>query len=104
MDGILKVTPTELENASTEFGAINTNIRSITDSMISLINSLKTTWQGEASEAFNTKFMQLEDDMDTIHRMIDEHVRDLNDMAQKYKEAEIANVDTSNQLAGDVIS
>ncbi len=104
MEGILRVTPEKLIAASDSFGSTNQTIRTVTDEMVSLVNSLKSTWQGEAAEAFNTKFMMLQDDMDKIHRMIDEHVKDLQDMATKYKDAETANQQTSEGLAGDVIN
>lgn len=103
MEGILKVTPEKLRSASGEFSGTNNTIKSITDDMMSLINSLKGSWQGEASEAFSAKFGQLQDDMEKMHRMINEHVTDLQDMATEYEKAENANMETSNALAGDVI-
>ena len=41
--------------------------------------------------------------MDRMFRMIQEHVKDLNDMAQQYITAENANIDLGGSLAGDVI-
>lgn len=104
MDGIIKVDPQQLISTADEFSTTNGQVKSITDQMNSIIDSLKPVWEGDASNTYNTKFDQLQDDMDKMYRMIQEHVRDLNDMAQEYIAAENANVDTGNALAGDVIS
>lgn len=104
MEGILKVDPQKLISTATEFNATGGQVRSLTGEMISIINSLSSVWEGEAATTYNTKFHQLDDDMEKMHRMIEEHVKDLNEMAQQYITAENANIDTGSGLAGDVIS
>lgn len=104
MDGIIKVDPQKLISTSEEFGGTGNQIKTLTDNMISIIDSTKSVWEGDAATTYNTKFHQLQDDMDKMHRMIQEHVRDLIDMAQQYIDAENINIDTGNSLAGDVIS
>ena len=99
MEGILKVTPEKLIAASGEFSSIDSQIVSLTSEMNNLINSMKGSWMGEASEAYSGKFNQLNDDMEKIHRKINEHAQDLNEMAKQYQAAETANIDTSNSLA-----
>ena len=97
MDGKLKVTPERLIEASDSFRSTNSTVRATTDEMVSVVNSLKGTWQGEAADAFNSKFLMLQDDMDKIHRMIDEHVRDLQEMAEQYQ----LDVEKFKELAGE---
>lgn len=104
MDGIIKVDPQKLISTSEEFRGTGSQVKSLTDNMITIIDSLKSVWEGEAATTYNTKFHQLQDDMDKMYRMIEEHVKDLNEMAQQYITAENANIDTGNSLAGDVIS
>lgn len=104
MEGILKVTPEKLISTSEQFSATGTQVRNITQEMITLIDSMKSTWEGDAATAYSTKFHQLEDDMEKMHRMIEEHVKDLQEMAQQYQLAETANTEAGNSLAGDVIS
>lgn len=104
MDGIIKVDPQKLMSTADEFSSTGSQVKTLTDNMVSIIDSMKTMWEGEASTAYNTKFHQLQDDMDKMYRMIQEHVKDLNEMAQQYMTAETANIDTGNSLAGDVIS
>lgn len=104
MEGILKVTPEKLISTADEFQTTGGQVRSLTQEMISIIDGLKSIWEGEAATAYNTKFHQLDDDMEKMHRMIEEHVKDLNEMARQYQTAETANMDTSNSLSGNAIS
>lgn len=103
MDGILKVTPAELKNASAEFGAKSGEIKGLTGEMMNLVNGLNSVWQGEAATAFSNKFKELQDDMDKIYKMIQEHSKDLMDMATKYETAEKENDQEAQALKGDAI-
>lgn len=104
MDGILKVTPEKLISTADEFNQTGTQVRNLTQAMIELVDSMKATWEGDAATAYHTKFHQLEDDMEKMHSMIQEHVKDLQEMAQRYQEAESANAEAGSNLAGDIIS
>lgn len=103
MDGILKVDPQNLMNTATEFNGIGSQIKGLTQEMMSIIKSMNSIWQGEAATAYSTKFNALQDDMDRMDRMIQEHVKDLNDMAQRYKQAEQKNTDESAPLQDAII-
>ena len=104
MDGIIKVDPQKLISTADEFNGTGNQVKSLTDNMVSIIDSLRSVWEGEAATTYNTKFHQLQDDMDKMYRMIQEHVKDLNEMAQQYITAENANIETGSSLTGDVIS
>lgn len=104
MDGKVLVTPEKLISTAEEFNSTNTQVRNLTQQMIETVDSLKSAWEGDAANAYSTKFHQLEDDMDRLHSMINEHVTDLKEMASQYQAAEQANAEISNALAGDVIS
>jgi WXG100 family type VII secretion target len=86
MEGMLLVTPEELTNASSEFGAISTQITALHQDMLAKVRALN--WEGEAASAYKAKFNALEASMNRINAMIQEHVRDLTDMAQQYTSAE----------------
>lgn len=103
MDGILKVTPEQLEATSNEFSAKGTTISNLTSQMMQLVEGLGSIWEGEAATAYMGKFRQLDDDIQRMNRMIQEHVNDLNDMARVYRDAETANQDEIASLTGDVI-
>lgn len=104
MEGYLKVTPEKLISTSGEFQQSGSRIRNLTREMINIVDSLRSVWEGEAASAYNTKFHQLDDDMERMHRMIEEHVKDLSEMARQYQLAETSNIEFGNALAGDVIS
>lgn len=104
MEGIIKVTPEKLISTAEEFNNVNSQVRNLTQQMIQTVDSLKSAWEGDAATAYNTKFHQLDDDMERMHSMINEHVTDLKEMARQYQTAEQANSEIGNSLAGDVIS
>lgn len=104
MEGILKVDPQKLISTSEEFSTIDGQVSTLTEQMVSIVDSLKGSWEGEASNTYSMQFHQLEDDMQTMHRMIEEHVKDLQEMAQQYITAENANIETGSALLGDIIS
>lgn len=104
MTGQLLVTPEQLISTSNEFSSTNTQVKTITTQMLEIVRGMSSSWEGEANTSYLGKFNQLEDDMDRIYRMINEHVEDLQEMAANYQQAENTNIDTSNALPGDVIS
>ena len=88
MEGILNVTPEVLQSTAGDFQAKATQVKSLHDAMLNRVRSLSGTWAGTASDAYVSKFNSLENSMQTIYRMITEHVRDLNEMAEQYMSAE----------------
>lgn len=103
MEGYLKVTPEKLISSSEEFGATGQQMNSLTQEMMTLIQSLKSVWQGEAASAYGNKFASLQSDMDKLYRMVIEHSQDLSTMAQSYQEAENANTEAGNSLNTNVV-
>lgn len=103
MEGILKVTPEKLISTAEQFSSTGTQVRNLTQQMLAAVDSLKSSWEGEAANTYHTKFHQLEDDMGKMDRMIQEHAKDLQEMARQYQTAEAANVEYGTELAGDVI-
>ena len=103
MEGTLRVTPEQLEAAAGEFAAKGTTVGNLTSQMTQLIEGLASVWEGEAATAYTTKFRQLDDDIQKMIRMVQEHSNDLNEMARVYRDAETVNQDEIAGLAGDVI-
>lgn len=103
MDGILKVTPEKLTSTAGTFQTQGNQMSNLTNQMMQLVTGLNSVWTGEAATAYTNKFKQLQDDMQKMKKMIDEHVTDLNEMARKYQEAERANAELASGLSGDVI-
>ena len=104
MNGLLKVTPEKLIQAANEFSQTGKTISSLTSEMMSIVNSLKSIWQGEAATSYSTRFSNLQDDISKVNRIIQEHVSDLNEMAREYQNAENASLEASSSLVSDVVS
>lgn len=103
MEGILKVSPEQLTSAASEFSAYGTTVRNITLEMTSIVTSLSSAWAGEDATAYIAKFNGLQDDIERIHAMIQEHVTDLTEMAQTYSGATAGNLTEIEGLSSDVI-
>jgi len=100
--GLLRVTPEKLAQAANEFSNSGKTINSLTTEMMSIVDGLKSIWQGNAASEYSTRFTGLRDDIEKINRIIEEHVNDLNQMAIEYQNAEDMSVEESSKLVNDV--
>jgi len=103
MDGLLKVTPEKLISSSEEFGNTGNVMNQLTGRMMEIVMGMKTVWLGDAATAYNNRFGMLQGDMDKLFRMVDEHSKDLAEMARNYQEAESANADRGQSLESGVV-
>lgn len=103
MTGSLLVTPEQLISTSSDFSTHMQQVRQITTSMTDTVKSLTGQWEGEASTAYQNKFNELQDDINKMAAMIQEHVTDLQEMARQYQDAEKASQELASSLAGDVL-
>lgn len=102
--GILKVTPEKLQSTASSFEGSGTTVNNLTQQMTAIVTGLSgQIWSGEAATAYINKFNGLQDDMDRIYKMIQEHSKDLQEVAQQFITAENANKDLANSLSSDVI-
>lgn len=102
--GTLRVSPEKLQSTASSFEGIGSTVNSLTQQMTSIVTSLSgQVWTGTAATAYVNKFNGLQDDMNRIYKMIQEHSTDLIDMATQYMNAENANADLANSLSSDVI-
>lgn len=84
MENKLLVSPEQLKATAGEFSAQATQVKALHDEMIAKVNNLSSVWTGTAGDNYRGKFKDLQKSMDTISRMIQEHVSDLNAMAEEY--------------------
>ena len=104
MTGTLKVSTQKLISTANQFQGHGNQIKHITQQMTATVNSLSGhIWNGDAANAYKKKFASLQDDINRMVKMINEHVTDLNAMAQQYNTVEQANINLGNSLSGDVI-
>jgi WXG100 family type VII secretion target len=104
MTGIIKVDTAKLTSTANAFSSTGTSIKSATTQMTSIINALTgSVWSGNAATAYKNRFNQLQDDINRMIKMVNEHVTDLNAMAAEYESAEQENTTISNALSDNVI-
>lgn len=101
---VIKVDYADLNAAATAFTSNAAKVKQLTQKMLTTISEAGGTWTGEASQAYLGQFAKLDDDMDKMYKMIQEHVKDLTDMAAQYKKAEDDNKALSSKLSDSVIS
>lgn len=103
MEGILKVTPEKLIQTSGEFASMGNQMKNLTSEMMDQVQGMKSIWQGEAASAYGNKFHSLQADMDKLYRMVQEHARDLQEMAVHYQKAEEGSVQQGSGLNANII-
>lgn len=105
MIGTLKVEPAKLKSTANSFNNQGREIQRLTNNMTQTVNQFTgNIWSGEAATAYKRKFDNLQDDINRMIRMINEHVTDLIDMANEYEKSENANKSLANSLKDDIIS
>ena len=105
MANIINVSTSKLTSTATALQSSATTVRNLTSQMTQIVTSLTgNVWSGDAATAYVNKFNGLQDDINRMGKMIDEHVNDLNQIAREYEQAESANTQQANALASDVIS
>ncbi len=103
MEATLKVTPQELINTATEFSTIGNQVRTLTAETLEKMTNLAGIYESEEASAYIAKARGLEDDIAKLNAMIQEHVDDLNEMAQRYIDANNSVNDLISTLSSDVI-
>lgn len=103
MDAMLKVTPEKLTETAQEFSSTESNIRTLSEEMISIVESMKPIWQGEAATGFANRFAALSDDMNRLYAMVRKHADDLTEMANEYIQAETESENLASGLATEAV-
>ena len=94
----IRVTASELNNASQAFLTAGGNIRNLTTSMLNIVRELSSTWSGEAANAYYTKLKSTETGMTQMYNKIVKSSTNLSEMATIYENAERTNVELSGSL------
>lgn len=103
MEGTLKVTPEELIAAAAEFRTEGGSITTLTTEMTNLVQGLSSVWEGEAAMTYINQFRGLEDDIQKLTKMVQEHADDLESMAEAYRSTEQSLMEENGSLSSDVI-
>ncbi len=103
MNGSLRVSPEKLSAAAQKFNSSAATVQRITQNMTGEVKALNHSWAGEAASAYYRKVEGLQESINKMVRMIQEHSTDLEAMSQNYKEAEKKNEEKAQSLKTDVI-
>ena len=103
MTGILRVSPEKLIASAQAFNGTATQIQNLTSNMLSTVDSLNSTYAGEAATAYYNKAHGLQDSINKMIRMVQEHSTDLQVMAENYQTAERTAQETAAALQTDII-
>ena len=101
---MFRVSSSELRQKAEQLEQMNTQFKSAVESLGNQEQSLAAMWEGEAQKAYASRFKALDGDMAQIQLKINEHVTDLNEMAETYKRAETFNTTNINGLSSDYIN
>lgn len=104
MTGTLRVTPEKMISTAQSFSSSAGTIQNLTSSMLSTVESLSGTYAGEAATAYYTKARGLQESINKMIRMVNEHSMDLQEMAQELQNAERAAQEAAAALQTDVIA
>lgn len=102
-DYVIKVDYADLDKAASDFNLRLGEVKKITNNMLKAINDAGSIWTGEAATKYIGKFNKLQDDMEKMHNMINEHITDLKEMSKQYKSAEEQNAQMASKLKEDVL-
>lgn len=104
MAATIKVTTAKLRSTAAAFNSDGNAIKKLTSEMTREVNQLSgKVWSGEAANAYKKKFNGLQDDINRMVKMINEHVSDLNAMAKVYENADTQAKSVANSLNDNVI-
>lgn len=101
---IIKVDTKKLTSTATSFQSTGNEIANLTKNMTNTVEALTgNIWSGDAAKAYVKKFNGLQNDIQKIAKMINEHVEDLTAIAKQYETSEETNIAAANALSDDVI-
>ena len=103
MEGNIKVSPEQLQQASEEFRSAASSIYNITQDMINSVTNITSAWEGEASSAYTSSFKTFQDNFTKLKSLIEAHANSLIELANLYKTTEQENVQTASQVQGNVL-
>ena len=93
---MIMVTASQLKNAANELRALNGQFKTQTGTLESLEASLRTSWQGQANDAFHNAFMNDKAQLENFYETIEKYCQAIETIAQKYEQAEAMNSNTAS--------
>lgn len=95
----IRVNSTVMREKATAFKTVATSIQTYTSEMVTEVDSLKSTWEGEAAETLVSKFKGLVESFEAICTTINQYGEFLDQAATAYDDAEKANTQGAQNQA-----
>lgn len=92
----IQVTTAQLRAKAEELRNLNSKFSTQVEELSSEENSLNSMWEGEAKDAFHTAFNNDKTQMETFHTEVEKYVNALEQIIQKYEDAERKNTSTAS--------
>ena len=99
----LTVEPKQMETKASEITELIAEVKKAFQEIESSIDGTKGYWKGQASDKHYKMFWENKDEIEEVIKRLEEHPRDLLEMAGIYEEAERANVELAQTLQADII-
>lgn len=90
------VTASNLISKAEDLQSLNSSFKSQVEKLSSDEQSLSGMWEGDARNAFHNAFEHDKTEMYEFYNAIVTYVNALNEIAQKYAQAEVTNVEIAN--------
>lgn len=93
--GLITVSSQQLKQTAGDLRQLNTNFRTQVGQLSERETNLAGMWEGQAKTAFHSAFTRDKEQMDRFYAEIEKYCQTLETIAQKYDQAEAANVETA---------
>ncbi len=91
--GFFQVTASELRAKAEELKGLNGNFKGEVGNLESSEAALKSKWAGQANENFHAAFIRDKGQMDNFHKLIENYISTLLQIAAQYEQTEAQNAE-----------
>lgn len=93
---LIRVSASELRAKAAELRNLNAQFKTQVGNLESQEQNLISMWEGEARDAFNNAFNADKTQMDEFYNLMEQYCVAMENMAAKYEQAEMQNVNTAS--------
>ena len=101
-EGTISVKPEELVVKASELQRKVSSIREKFSTMTSLVEKTESYWLGEAGSFYREMYQDAIKEQESVLKRLEEHPKDLLEIAQRYSDKELHLEQLANELPGDV--
>ena len=102
-EGTISVKPEELVVKASELQRKVSSIREKFATMTSLVEKTESYWLGEAGSFYREMYQDAIKEQESVLKRLEEHPKDLLEIAQRYSDKELHLEQLANELPGDVL-